>query len=138
MPPLHPRSTTSNEHAEAVSRRLATLSAELAAVRGDPPAAHRHTQVRGLYAAPDPDPATGPADGPLTPVPGRHASRRLVGGLTSRFNLTGAHVAVISIVIAVAVGSAAWLAVRSDPEPVPALAPVTEPLVTTSVPPSTE
>lgn len=138
MRPLHPRSTTSDEHAEAVSRRLATLSAELAAVRGDPPVAHRHTQVRGLYAAPDPDPATDPGDAPLIPVPGRHASRNLVGGLTSRLNLTGAHVAVISIVIAVAVGVAAWLAVRSDPEPVPALAPVSEPLVSPSVPSSAE
>jgi len=138
MRPLQPRSTTSDEHAEAVSRRLATLSAELAAVRGDPPAAHRHTQVRGLYAAPDPDPATDPRDAPLIPVPGRHASRNLVGGLASRFNLTGAHVAVISIVIALAVGVAAWLAVRSDPEPVPALAPVSEPLVSPSVPSSAE
>lgn len=138
MRPLHPRSTTSDEHAEAVSRRLATLSAELAAVRGDPPVAHRHTQVRGLYAAPDPDPASDPGDAPLIPVPGRHASRSLVGGLTSRLNLTGAHVAVISIVIAVAVGVAAWLAVRSDPEPVPALAPVSEPLVSPSVPSSAE
>ena len=136
MPPLHPRSTTSNEHAEAVSRRLATLSAELAAVRGDPPVAHRHTQVRGLSAASDPDPAIDPGEAPLIPVPGRHASRNLVSGLTSRLNLTGAHVAVISIVIAVAVGWAAWLAVRSDPEPVPALAPVSEPLVTTSAPPT--
>lgn len=129
MRPLNPRSTTSDEHAEAVSRRLATLSAELAAVRGDPPVAHRHTQVRGLYAAADPGPE---AETPLVPVPGRHASRDFVGGLTSRLNLTGAHVAVISIVIAVAVGVAAWLAVRSDPEPVPALAPVSEGLVSQS------
>jgi competence protein ComEA len=136
MPPLHPRSTTSNEHAEAVSRRLATLSAELAAVRGDPPVAHRHTQVRGLYAAPDADPATDPGNAPLIPVPGRHASRHLISGLASRLHLTGAHVAMISIVIAVAVGVAAWLAVRSDPEPVPALAPVSEPLVSPSVPSS--
>jgi len=138
MRPLHPRSTTSDEHAEAVSRRLATLSAELAAVRGDPPVAHRHTQVRGLYAEPDRDPATDRGDAPLIPVPGRHASRNFVGGLTSRINLTGAHVAMISIVIAVAVGVAAWLAVRSEPEPVPALAPVSEPLVTPSVPSSVE
>jgi competence protein ComEA len=138
MRPLHPRSTTSDEHAEAVSRRLATLSAELAAVRGDPPVVHRHTQVRGLYAAPDPDPGSDPVEAPLIPVPGRHASRNLVSGLASRFNLTGAHVAAISIVIAVAVGVAAWLAVRSDPEPVPALAPVSEPLVSPSVPSSVE
>ena len=136
MRPLHPRSTTSDEHAEAVSRRLATLSAELAGVRGDPPLAHRHTQVRGLSAAPDPDPATDAGDPPLIPVPGRHASRSLVGGLRSRLNLTAAHVALIAVVIAVAVGAAAWLAVRSDPEPVPALAPVSEALATPSMSPS--
>ncbi|MEO5663652.1 MAG: ComEA family DNA-binding protein [Nocardioides sp.] len=133
MRPLHPRSTTSDEHAEAVSRRLATLSAELAAVRGDPPTVHRHTQVRGLYADDEPD----PDEVPIVPVPGRHASRHLVGDLASRIHLTGAHVAVISIVVAVAVGVAAFLAVRSDPETVPALAPVSEPLVSTSVSPST-
>jgi competence protein ComEA len=131
MRPLHPRSTTSDEHAEAVSRRLATLSAELAAVRGDPPVAHRHTQVRGLHPAPEPE-----SEVPLVPVPGRHSSRGPIGGLAARLPITGAHVAVISIVIAVAIGVAAWLAVRSDPEPVPALAPVSEPLVTTSVAPS--
>lgn len=133
MRPLHPRSTTSDEHAEAVSRRLATLSAELAAVRGDPPVAHRHTQVRGLHPEPDFDPQT---DTPLVPVPGRHSARGPIGVSTSRFNLTGAHVAAIAVVIAVAIAVAAWLAVRSDPEPVPALAPAREPLVTTSVSPT--
>lgn len=116
-----------------MSRRLATLSAELAAVRGDPPVAHRHTQVRGLRPDPDPYPEL---ETPLVPVPGRHSSRGPIGGLTSRLNLTGAHVAVIAVVIAVAMGLASWLVVRSDPEPVPALAPVSEPLVTTSVSPT--
>lgn len=149
MRSLHPRSTTSDEHAEAVSRRLATLSAELAAVRGDPPLAHRHTQVRGLYAVDpaDPDDPDGPGEPardlgevPVVPMPGRHSTRSSVGGWSSRFDLTGAHVAVISIVVAVAVAAAAFLAVRSDPEPVPALAlaPVSDPLVSTSVsPPAT-
>lgn len=132
MRPLHPRSTTSDEHAEAVSRRLATLSAELAAVRGDPPSAHRHTQVRGLGAGAGSD----LDEVPIVPVPGRHASRHLVGDLASRIHLTGAHVAVISILVAVAVGVAAFLAVRSDPEVVPELAPVSEPLVSTAVAPS--
>lgn len=144
MRPLHPRSTTSDEHAEAVSRRLATLSAELAAVRGDPPVVHRHTQVRGvgLY---DPDDGPGgvpddPSEVPVVPVPGRHSTRASIGGPSSHLNLTGAHVAAVAVVIAVAVAVAAWLAVRSEPEPVPALAPslapVSEPLVTTSVSPS--
>lgn len=131
MRPLQPRSTTSDEHAEAVSRRLATLSAELAAVRGDPPLAHRHTQVRGLSA--DPDTERRSSDVPVVPVPGRHSRRGPVGGLLgSRVTITPAHLAVIAVVIAVAVAVAAWLSVRSDPEPVPALARVDEPLVTPS------
>ncbi|PUA80390.1 helix-hairpin-helix domain-containing protein [Nocardioides currus] len=133
MRPIHPRSTTSDEHAEAVSRRLATLSAELAAVRGDPPLAHRHTQVRGLNAAPDPDPD--PA--PVVPIPGRHSTRRPgTRGWASRIDLTATHVAAIAVVIALAVGVAAWFAVRSAPEPVPDLAPVAEPLTSVSPPAS--
>lgn len=102
------------EHAEAVSRRLATLSAELASVRGDPVAGHQHTRIR-------PDPAAGPAAGevpaevPAVPVPGRHASRRLA----DRVRLSPAHLAVVAVVVALGVGIAAWLAVRSQAEPVP-------------------
>ena len=108
------RSQSSSEHAEAVSRRLATLSAELAAVRGDSddaadPAdpAHGHTRVR---ERPDPFPAPAPA--PVVPsVPGRHASRRLrVGGL----QLGPVHLAVVAVVAALAVGLAAWWAVRDQ------------------------
>lgn len=135
MRPLQPRSTTSDEHAEAVSRRLATLSAELAAVRGDPPAPHRHTQVRGLYADQPVDDHIDPTPAPIIPVPGRHASRGLVRGLSARLPLTAAHVALVAVVIAVAVGAAAWFAVRSDPEPVPALVQASEPLTTPSVSP---
>lgn len=136
------------EHAEAVSRRLATLSAELAAVRGDPPTAHRHTQVRS-WGTPDPagdgpdDPlpdavrwdehgaaGTLPATAPRVPVPGRHASRRLV----DRLRLSTAHLAVLAVVAAVAVGVSAWLVVRSVAEPVPLAdpVPVPEPLVGTA------
>ncbi len=152
MRPLPPRSSTSDEHAEAVSRRLATLSAELAAVRGDPPVVHRHTQIRNLYAEAPPGfgsepthvpgrPATNMAasgtaaptiTGPVVPMPGRHASRRLFSGLSARLPLTGAHVAVIAVVIALAVGVAAWVALRSDPEPVTDLVTVGEPLSTPS------
>ena len=137
MRPL-PQRSTSDEHAEAVSRRLATLNAELAAVRGDPPVAHRHTQIRGLEVDPTIRPAVGPSFGPAAgaasdgatriPAPGRHASRNLLGDLSSRLPLTGAHVALISVVIALAVGVSAWLAVRSDPEPVPALVESSKPL----------
>lgn len=144
MRPLHQRSTTSDEHAEAVSRRLATLTAELAAVRGDPPVAHRHTQVRNLHGVPgradDTDPGLD-ADAdldpvPIVPVPGRHSTRHLPAdlarGWSDRLRLTGAHVAAIAVVMAIAVGVAAWLAVRSDAEPVPTVAPAVEPLTAQS------
>jgi competence protein ComEA len=110
------RSQSSSEHAEAVSRRLATLSAELAAVRGEPDdaadPAHAHTRVR---ERPDPFPAPAPA--PVVPsVPGRHASRRLrVGGL----QLGPVHLAVVAVVAALAVGLAAWWAVRDQARAVP-------------------
>ncbi len=124
MGPLHPQSSSPEEHAAAVSRRLSTLSAELAAVRGDPPVPHRHTQVRNLHAVE-------PADDhevPIVPVPGRHASRGLLGALPPGFRFTAVHLALIALVVAAAIGVAAWFAVRSDPEPVPSLAPVGEPL----------
>ena len=113
------RSQSSSEHAEAVSRRLATLSAELAAVRGDPadpagPAdpAWGHTRVRER-----PDAVPTPAVAPVVPpLPGRHASRRLrVGGL----QLGPVHVAVVAVVAALAVGLAAWWAVRDQARAVP-------------------
>lgn len=104
------RSQSSSEHAEAVSRRLATLSAELAAVRGESDEAPdpTHTRVRERPGDP-PAPV-------VLPVPGRHASRRLrVGGL----QLGPAHLAVVCCVAAVAVGLAAWWAVRDQAEVVP-------------------
>lgn len=114
------RSQSSSEHAEAVSRRLATLSAELAAVRGeadewpDP----GHTRVRER-----PDVPLGPPAPPapvVLPVPGRHASRRLrIGGL----QLGPAHLAVVCCVAALAVGLAAWWVVRDQAEVVPVAPP---------------
>ena len=53
-------------------------------------------------------------------MPGRHASRRLrIGGL----QLGPVHLAVVAVVVALAVGLAAWLAVRDQAEAVP-VAPV--------------
>ena len=91
-----------------MSRRLATLSAELAAVRGEPDDASTHTRVRErVDAAPPPL---------VVPVPGRHASRRVrIGGL----QLGPAHVALVAVVAALAVGLAAWWAVRDQAEAVP-------------------
>ncbi|CUR61654.1 Competence protein ComEA helix-hairpin-helix repeat protein [metagenome] len=106
------RSQSSSEHAEAVSRRLATLSAELAAVRSEPDAS-THTRVRPSEEPSPPAPV-------VLPVPGRHASRRLrIGPL----RLGPVHLAVVAVVAAVAVGLAAWWAVRDQAEAVP-LAPV--------------
>ena len=107
------RSQSSSEHAEAVSRRLATLSAELAAVRGEPSVdgwdGSPHTRVR---ARPDDVPVP-----VVLPVPGRHASRRMrIGGL----HLGPVHLAVVAVVTATAVGLAAWWAVRDQAEIVPA------------------
>jgi competence protein ComEA len=104
------RSQSSSEHAEAVSRRLATLSAELAAVRGEPAddGSSTHTRVR---ARPDDSPPP-----VVLPVPGRHASRRVaIGGL----RLGPVHLAVVAVVAAVAVGLAAWWTVRDQAEIVP-------------------
>lgn len=100
------RSQSSSEHAEAVSRRLATLSAELAAVRGEPDAS-THTRVREPFDAPPPV---------VLPVPGRHASRRMsIGGL----QLGPVHLAVVAVAAALAVGLASWWAVRDQAEAVP-------------------
>lgn len=105
------RSQSSSEHAEAVSRRLATLSAELAAVREQDDSS-THTRVRERA-----DDAPAPV---VVPLPGRHASRRLrIGGL----QLGPVHLAVVAVVAALAVGLAAWWAVRDQAEAVP-LAPV--------------
>ncbi len=117
------RRPPSPEHAEAVSRRLATLSAELASVRGDPVPGHQHTRIR---QEPGPVPWDEEAEVHLVPVPGRHASRRLV----DRVRLTPTHLAVVAVLVALGVGVAAWLVVRGQAEPVPVapLSPVAEPL----------
>ena len=107
------RSQPTPEHAEAVSRRLATLSAELAAVRGHPAPASIHTRVRGA-AAPEEAPLSGPPPEPVVvPVPGRHASRRL----GDRFGPV--HLAVVGVLVAVALAVAAWTALADRAEPVP-------------------
>lgn len=106
------RHQPSSEHTEAVSRRLATLSAELAAVRREqvpPPPDEQHTRVRGGTGEVDVAPV-------VLPVPGRHASRRLsVGAL----QLGPVHLAVVAVVAAVAVGIASWVVIRDQAEPVP-------------------
>ena len=116
------RSQSSSEHAEAVSRRLATLSAELAAVRGEPDDS-THTRVRERVDEPPPVPVA-------VPVPGRHASRRLsIGG----HQLGPVHLAVVAVVVATAVGLASWWAVRDQAQAVPvAVSPAPSPLTRVS------
>ncbi len=127
---------------EAISRRLALLSAELASVRAEP-----------AREAPEPEPWR-PADPELAaafrpwetvavstePVgeldiqpptigpgfPGRHAARRRGPSLSSalpeavrhRWALGPAQVAVLAVIVAVGLGLTAWWAVRSRPQEV--------------------
>lgn len=122
------RSQPTTEHTEAVSRRLATLSAELAAVRREPQARseEQHTRIRGELDAPAPIPV-------VIPVPGRHASRRLsVGPL----QLGPVHLTVVAVVAAMAVGIASWAVIRDQAEPVPVPEVASAPAPLTSVSPS--
>lgn len=94
-------------HQEAVARRLAMLSAELATVRGEPPT---HTRVReAAHDAPPPDTPV-----VVVPVPGRHASRRTLPGLTP------AHLAIIAAVVIAGLVATCWALVRGGPEQVAA------------------
>lgn len=124
-------STPPPELAEAVSRRMATLSDELAAVRREQP----------VLPEP-PEPVDPPPPGPArvaVPEPGRHASRRpsrgpaggWPTGLPGRVPLSGVHVAVLALVVGVALAATAWLVLagRARPEPLPEVAPVATSLV---------
>jgi len=94
-------------HQEAVSRRLALLSAELAA---------QHPEPDEEDAAPE------------IPVPGRHAARRFgpppARGWTGRWRLGPAHLLVVAVLAALGLGLTAWWAVRSQPEVVEAPTPL--------------
>lgn len=131
------RRTTPPDHAAAVSQRLATLTAELDAVRrergespdtGLPPRPARHSDARPAPVAPTPDAAARTPAPVVVPVPGRHASRRPGSapwaGLADRVPLTGAHLAVLALLVAAGLAVAAWtvLGRQASPEP---LAPVT-------------
>jgi competence protein ComEA len=138
------RSSTT-EHAEAVSRRLATLSAELASVRGDPrePPSDRQPD-RESDRQPGPPvegsavEASAPAETPqppAIPVPGRHAHRRLpTRAGPGALRLAPAHLVVLALVLAVGLAVTAWLVVRSSAEPaaLPEVEPAEGPLVATS------
>ena len=111
-----------------MSRRLAQLSADVAAARADPvvaPAAGGdwwagHTRVAGprpqleVVAEPEPLP-------PVVPTPGRHAARRagrlfaVPDTLRGRVALGPAHLAVIAVLVAVGLAVTAWWVVRAEP-----------------------
>ena len=130
---MRPRGTA---HADAVSRRLELLSAELGAVRRAEPALPEeldlHTHVRPAAdpaAGPGPGPGAGPVP-PVIPVPGRHASRRSgwsPGGLLAgRVALGAGQLAVLAVVVAAALATTAWW-VLHDGERMATIAPVAGP-----------
>src|SRR3954447_9735107 len=101
MPSLRPRS----DHQEAVSRRLALLSAELAEQ-------HPERVTEGL-----------PEEPALVRVPGRHADRRSPIEQPSwrgRWALGPQHLVVVAVLAAVGIGLTAWWVVRSQPRVVEA------------------
>ncbi|HEU5484618.1 MAG TPA: hypothetical protein VFU98_06905, partial [Microlunatus sp.] len=112
----------SPEHRDAVARRLAQLSAELAEAR--PPV--------------DRAPESGLA--PAVPVPGRHASRR--GGrlveaavpetLRGRVALGPPQVTVLALLVALGLAVTCWWVVRGSPSGIPAPAVVTPGVATAS------
>jgi competence protein ComEA len=125
-------------HADAVSRRLEQLSAELGAVRREEPAdpvdLHTHIRERALVAARPADPApVNPVPVipvPVIPVPGRHAARRAgwsPGGLLAgRVALGPGQLAVLAVVVAAALAATAWW-VLHDGERMATIAPVAGP-----------
>jgi competence protein ComEA len=151
-----PTRRPSPEHQEAVSRRLALLSAELAGARPeaardpepDPePGAWSggHTRIRtarpgGVPGEPMSPPARplAPAPPPV-PVPGRHASRRAGHALTDavpdtlrgRVALGPAQLSVVAVLVALGLAVTCWWVLRSDPQSLQA--PGLEPTVATMV-----
>ena len=96
------------EHQDAVSRRLALLSAEIGA---------EHTRVRPPLVEIPAEEA--PRMAPV-PVPGRHASRRpvplLPDGLRGRIALGPAQLAVVAILVALGLAVTCWWLLRGRPE----------------------
>ncbi len=129
MTSLRPRA----DHQEAVSRRLALLTAELAssedpAVATDEPWLDGHTRIRPLRAVPDagPERAAEPdPPPPMVPVPGRHAARRRVAlllpeAMRGRVALGPTQLVIVAVLVAVGVAVTGWWVVRGDSEPLQA------------------
>lgn len=124
-----PTRRPSAEHQEAVSRRLALLSAELATVR--PPAdaddwAAGHTRIRVPPAASSPTRDRAEPEpvelAPLVPRPGRHASRRpgralagvLPESVRGRVALGPTQVTIVAVLVALGLAATCWWVVRAD------------------------
>ncbi|MET0739233.1 MAG: hypothetical protein ABW035_13210, partial [Acidimicrobiales bacterium] len=148
----------SSEHRDAVARRLAQLSAELAETRpavdrapaddpegwGDDWAAEGASPVPSTRLPPVSAVSDGegpePGLAPVVPVPGRHASRR--GGrlveaavpetLRGRVALGPPQVTVLALLIALGLAVTCWWVVRGSPSEIPAPAVVTPGVATAS------
>jgi competence protein ComEA len=131
---MNPR-RQSTEHQEAVARRLALLSAELAAVRSGPPAPEERSpeesgpEERGPAEHEPAELRPGPPtwrqerpSAPAVPVPGRHAARRVGSAvadalpetLRGRALLGPGQVAVVAVLVALGLAATCWWVVRSD------------------------
>jgi len=126
MTSLRPRA----DHQEAVSRRLALLTAELASTQAEEPAEGAdepwldgHTRIRPLRAVPDSGPAPVPVrvpdSPPVVPIPGRHAARRGVASLLpeavrGRVALGPTQLVVVAVLVAVGIAVTGWWVVRGD------------------------
>jgi competence protein ComEA len=142
----------SPEHRDAVARRLAQLSAELAKTRpavdrapADDPEGWGNDWAEGLSPAPStrlPQASAAPDSGlaPVVPVPGRHASRR--GGrlveaavpetLRGRVALGPPQVTVLALLVALGLAVTCWWVVRGSPSEIPAPAVMTPGVATAS------
>src|SRR5688572_18963203 len=118
------------ERADAASRRLALLAADLGATDPDPHAAPwppddgDFTRVvpSRRPVPPEPVPVGRPAEPPVVPRPGRHASRRRPAWTTVRVpglpGLGASQLAVLAVIVAAAVALTAWWVVRDQAAPV--------------------
>ncbi len=134
------RRRPSPEHQEAVTRRLALLSAELATVRpeADDEAEHEHEHTRIRAEPHDPVDETRV---PIVPVPGRHARRGVRATLADlvpetlrgRVRLGQGAVTVVALVLCAGLALTCWWLVRTDPQEV-APPEVAAPLVDVAAP----
>jgi competence protein ComEA len=171
---MRSRATTS-DHEAAVARRLELLTDELATVRGDRASPATRPRLVSVEAAAEADHADGAepwvprgytrirASGPRAPsgaagpmverprpqtvrAPGRHASRRLAGGvggslagalpdtLRGRVWLGAGQVAVVAVIAVVGLAATCWWLVRSASHEVPAPVSVSSPRAALATP----